>query len=360
MLFGYPDKVTAENWLHKCVLDAVGNIHKSVDAKKRLPKWPGIFPAIHQEKLKKRTGLKNRFADYAKALRALLPNERKRVFDALHAQNKLPELLNCECDCDRLTDLPASMHEPIKSLFEFTFSLLTELQIRHRAYEKLCDHIPALVCPFCGVERLDAPGAPQEDFDHYIPRKDYPFAAANLRNLPPMGGRCNTAYKGIQDPLRKKNGDRRRACDPYASTGVGVSLNSSEINDKTVGPIVAKWAIEFSPTDEKIETWDEIFHVRERWTRDVLDQRTFSQWLGDFRTFCLTAGFQFAGDADIVRAVERFEQNVSGMGIRDLGFLKAAVFRFVANRCESGCQRLLPILRDAVAPPKMVTPNPAP
>lgn len=359
MLFGYPAEVATENWLHDSVVQAVESIHILVDAKKALPKWPEILPVNHREQLASRHGLKRNLIAYAKALKALQPNERKKVIDALRAQNKIPELLNREYDCDRLADLPASMHEPIKSLFNFAFSLLTEFKIRQQLYERLLSHIPSRICPFCGLELFRAPGGPQEDFDHYIPRRDYPFAAANLRNLPPMGGPCNTDYKGTQDPLRKLNGDRRRASDPYSTKGVKVSLDASEVDDKTAGPIVSKWAIEFNPTDEKIDTWDEIFHIRERWTNDILDVN-FSDWLGDLKTYLLKRKTQLVNDEAIINAVKDLEEYYSQKGFRELAFLKAAVFRFVVFRCEQGCQRLLPILRDLVIPPKMVTPIPNP
>ena len=245
------------------------------------------------------------------------------------------------------------------SLFTFAFDLLTDYEVRQRQYAALCKSIPARICPFCGCEALDAPGAPQEDLDHYIPRAKYPFAAANLRNLAPMGGRCNTAYKHTQDPLRRADGQRRTACDPYATAGVTVSLSNSVVDEVTAGPIVAEWTIEFDPVSEAVETWDEVFHIRERWTRDVLDEQTFRQWLADFRNYCLTAGLQFFGDDDVLDAVRRYEQCLSGSGFRDRAFIKAAVFRFLLHRCAIGCQRLLPILRDLTGAPQPVALNPA-
>lgn len=352
MLFGYPVAVASENWLHESVIAAVLNIHALVDGGKKMPAWPNILPSAYRDKLKSRPALKYRLTSYTTALRKLSAIERQQILDALVAQNRIPELLSCQCDCEDVGDLPQAIREPILSLFTFVFGLLTAYEVRQRQYAALCASIPARVCPFCGCERLDAPGAPQEDLDHYIPRSRYPFAAANLRNLAPMGGRCNSAYKHTQDPLRHANGQRRSACDPYSTVGVAVSLDNSVVDEVTAGPIVAEWMIEFDPTNEAVETWDEVFHVKERWLRDVLDQATFNQWLGDFQNYVLTAGLQISDDADVRNAVERYEQYVSGSGYRDLAFLKAAVFRFLLRRCAIGCQRLVPILRDLTGVPQ--------
>lgn len=352
MLFGYPVEVTAENWLHESIIAAVLDIHALVDEGKKMPIWPKILPDAYREKLKKRTGLKDRLSSYASVLRKLSAIERQQILNALVAQNRIPELLSSQCDCEDIGDLPKAIREPILSLFTFVFGLLTEYEVRQRQYAALCTKIPARVCPFCGCEMFEAPGAPQEDLDHYIPRSKYPFAAANLRNLPPMGGRCNKRYKQAQDPLRRANGLRRRACDPYSAVGVTVSLDNSLVDEVTAGPVVAEWMIEFDPTNEVVETWDEVFHIKERWSRDVLDQTTFNQWLGDFRNYCLTAGLQISNDTDVRDAVERYEQYVSGSGFREQAFLKAAVFRFLLRRCALGCQRLVPLLRDLVGVPQ--------
>ncbi|MCE9658080.1 MAG: hypothetical protein K8R60_05935 [Burkholderiales bacterium] len=352
MLFSYPVSAAGENWLHECMVTAVKTVHALVDEGKPLPRWPTIIPEAHRKQLSSRTGLRDRFAAYAEAIRALSQAHRSSVLEALDAQNKIRELLARQSDCAELVDLPLAVREPAKALFTFGFDLLTPFEIRQHQYRALCALIPVRVCPFCGCEGLDAPGAPQEDLDHYIPRSKYPFAAANLRNLAPMGGRCNSAYKKTQDPLRRATGERRLAFDPYDTAGLTISVDNSLVDELTAGPVVSDWVIEFVPAGEAVDTWDEIFHIRERWRRDVLDEQTFRQWLGEFRNYCLTSALQFAGDGDVVVAVQRYEQYLAGCGLGDRAFLKAAVFRFLLRRCAVGCQRLFPILTDLTGAPQ--------
>lgn len=357
MLFPYPAAVAAENWLHDCLVEAVKTVHALVEQGKRMPKWPNVIPEVHRAQLSSRNGLRDRFSAYARAIKGLSLAERTSVLTALDQQNKIRELLAGLCDCEQLADLPPAIREPAKALFTFGFDLLTPFEIRQRQYKSLCALVPVRVCPFCGCENLDAPGAPQEDLDHYIPRSKYPFAAANLRNLAPIGGRCNSAYKKTQDPLRRATGERRLALDPYDTAGLTISVANSVVDELTAGPVVSDWVIEFVPAGEAVDTWDEIFHIRERWRRDVLDEQTFRQWLGEFQVYCLTGALQFAGDGDVVDAVQRYEQYLASCGFRDRAFLKAAVFRFLLRRCAVGCQRLLPILRDLTGAPQ---PQPQP
>lgn len=351
MLFGYPVAAAAENWLHDCVLAAVVSAHQYVDSGKRLPNWPEIIPLAHREKLSKRTGLKSRISNYTQVLRRLDFAKRQSILNALIEQNKIEGLLARQCECSVLGELPEDIRVPAKSLFTYTFGLLTDLGIRRRHYEAICNGIPIKICPFCGCENLEAPDLPQEDLDHYLPRSKYPFAAANLRNLAPMGGRCNSSYKRTQDPLRGEDGVRRLAFDPFLSEGVTISFNNSLIDELTTGPIVSEWVIDFYPASESVETWDNIFDIRKRWTKNFLDEATIEKWLGEFRSFCKYAKIQITLDEDLVEAINRYQGYLSECGFSGQAFLKAAAFQLLHRKCEAGSERLLPLFRDLTAKP---------
>lgn len=354
MLFGYPIEGAAENWLHDTVIEAVENIHQIVEDGEVMPVWPGILPLAYRDRLENRPALRERLSSYETALRNLTVAQRTQTLNALVAQNRIPELLNCQCDCQTVTQLPATIREPILSLFTFVFGLLTAYEVRQRQYSALYESIPEKICPFCGCEGLEAPSQPQEDLDHYLPRSKYPFAAANLRNLVPMGGKCNSTYKRTQDPLRKDNGQRRMACDPYTTVPVNISLDGSIVDEVTAGPIVTNWVIDFDPDNEAIETWDEIFHVRERWTNNWLSKDAFGQWLESFRSFCRRANWLITDDESVIEAVRRYAELQTDLGFDGKAFLKAAFFRLLHLRCVDGSQRLLPILRDAAGAPQPI------
>ena len=94
----------------------------------------------------------------------------------------------------------ASIREAIRDLFEYAFGILADLGLRDENYRQLYNQMKWKVCAFCGVELLDAPGQKER---HWITICQSPvtLSGVNFRNLPPMGAKCNSRYKGQQDIL---------------------------------------------------------------------------------------------------------------------------------------------------------------
>jgi hypothetical protein len=204
------------------------------------------------------------------------------------------------------------------------------------------------VCPFCGCEYFDAPGAPREDLDHYLPQSLYPFAAANLRNLVPMGMKCNERYKQAQDILRDAAGIRRRSFDPYADRQIKVTLDKSIPFGGADGQ-TPDWRIDFDPDCEECTTWDNVFHIRERIKRDVLDP-SFRPWLRDFSAwFKMQMGTANPRDAEVSEAIRTYAEYMALMGLKAREFLQAPVFQMLHRHCAAGDQRVLAFMKDIVA-----------
>lgn len=351
MLFGYPVSATAENWLHECLREILYSIHTSLKAAATLPAWPEIIPAQYRKRLEKRRGLEDRLNDYKKVLEKLSTAEQNRILQALHDQNQIDLLLSCQLNCEAIGDLPEAIHEPVKKLFEFGFELLTKLEIRDKHYKVIYDAAPSHTCPFCGCEYFDAPEAPREALDHYLAESKYPFAASNLRNLVPMGNKCNSRYKLAKDILLRNDGTRRKSFDPYNCTGIRLSLENSQPFAGTLAPTgqLPRWQIEFSPNTEEVITWDEVFHIRERYERDVLNAE-FISWLRYFQSWCKSAKITPSSDQELMDALNRCATHCEEMGISDRAFLKAAVFRMLHTHCQQGDQRLISLIMSIVNP----------
>jgi hypothetical protein len=348
VLFGYPIASTAENWLHECLLEMVRTIHANHDGRQEVLAWPDIIPAAHRDKLYRRTGLYDRLAQYAAAAGKLSVAERQQVLACLVQQNRIADLVTCSTDCESLTDLPKAIQAPVAELFGFAFELLTGLGVRDRHYHAIYTTVPYHVCPFCGCEYFDAPGAPREDLDHYLPRSLYPFAAANLRNLVPMGMKCNERYKLAKDILRDAAGVRRRSFDPYADRHLTIVLDNSVPFGSADGQ-TPDWQIDFDPDSVECTTWDNVFHVRERIKRDVLDS-SFWQWLRDFSAwFRKRMGIADPGDAEVVDAMHTYAEDMALTGLTAREFLRAPVFQMLHRRCKAGNQRVLALIKDVVA-----------
>ena len=347
MLFGYPIEATAENWLHECLCEMVRTIHRSLDAGQAVPTWPEIIPAAHLAQLGSRTGIRDRLKRYAEAVNALVAVERQRVLTCLNQQNCITDLVSCATDCESLSDLPETIRDPAADLFDFAFGLLTKIGIRDRHYQAIYKSAMYHMCPFCGCEYFDAPGAPREDLDHYLAKSRYPFAAVNLRNLVPMGMRCNERYKLDQDILRNAAGDRRRSFDPYADRDIRVNLENSVLFGGADGQ-TPDWQIEFDPDSPECTTWDDVFQVRERMKRDVLDS-SFNRWLGEFAAwFRRRINIANPDSAALLSAMCTYAEDMELTGLNARELLRAPVFQMLHRHCDGGNERLETFMRDLV------------
>lgn len=341
MLYSYPIEATKGNWLQACLCRILRTIHASIRNSVPVPGWPDLIPTTYRSDLQRRTGLRNRLEQYATELANLTPLDRRVVYIAICGQNRIRRLLSNQCNCARLDELPAGIRTAASNLSREAFRLLSKLGIRDEQYQTIYNTIRHKVCPFCGLEYFDAPEAPREDLDHYLPQSRYPFAGANLKNLVPMGGRCNSAYKGKTDMLW--NGTtRRRAFFPYGHPGVSVSLkNSSPFGGTNVQHPC--WEVSFSQDSEEIQTWDDVFHIRERYKRDVLDPE-YESWLRGFKTFCEPLGLQPTDTTGLLDAMQHFHKVCEEDGLSGKGFLKSAVFEMLIYHCQQDNQRLIHLL----------------
>ena len=345
MLYGYPSAAVADNWLHDALCAAIQDIHDGVCSEGGAPGWPDLLPVGARARLERRRGLRDRLERYATVVGQLPSGERERVLRALGEQNAIPFLVSCSSDCEAIDDLAEPVRDPTKELFDFAFTLLADLGIRDAQYACIYCDSEYHVCPFCGCEYFDAPGAPREALDHYLPRRRYPFAAVNLRNLVPMGTKCNSLYKRAQDILKGQNGVRRRSFDPYGNVPrISISLDESIPFGGSDGEL-PDWRIQFDPESEEVDTWLNVFSIRDRYTRDVLDDR-FKAWLREFSVWCRAS---LPGDTEneaILKAVAQYADYFDECGLDDRAFLKFAVFRMLYKYCQDGDERLLAMVRD--------------
>jgi len=347
MFFGYPIAATAENWLHECLAQMVTAIHGRLDAAQRPQSWPAIIPTAHRAHVRSKYGLRDRLKTYEVAAQGLTPAQRAQVLTSLNQQNAIADLVSCASDCECLTDLPEAIRGPAKNLFVFAFGLLTDFGVRDQHYTTIYNSSRYHVCPFCCSEYFDAPGAPREDYDHYLAASRYPFAAANLRNLTPMGMRCNERYKIAGDMLRDNAGNRRCSFDPYADRRLRVSLANSIPFAQADGQ-TPDWRIDFVPDSPECVTWDNVFQIRTRLSRDVLNP-SFRNWLADFAVwFVKRKGLDDVSDARIIAALREYAEDIEIAGLTAREFLRAPMFQMIEHHCSNGDSRLLQFTRDLV------------
>ncbi len=344
MFFGYPLAATAPNWLHDCLVVMVTAVHAHLDAGQQPQAWPACIPTAQRDRLRRKYGLRDRLATYAAAAAGLTPVQRAQVLTTMVEQNAIANLLSCTSNCGCLDDLPNAIKEPTTDLFVFGFKLLTDLDVRDAHYAAIYADLDSTVCPFCALEFFDPPGAPREDLDHYLAASRYPFAVANLRNLTPMGKKCNEQYKGDVDILRDAAGNRRVSFDPYNHGQIGLSLLNSVPFGQPDGE-TPLWQIEFVPNSARCSTWNDVFDIRTRIARDVLNP-SYSGWVRAFASwFVKEKGLGDTSNERITTSIGQYLVVLTDMKLSARDALRRPVFEMLESKCALGDDRVLDFMR---------------
>lgn len=346
MLYCYPVNATKDNWLQASLIIILRRIHRAIGRGVHIPNWDDLVPTNYLDRLKSRTGLRNRITEYAEAFESLSNAERSKVVAALPSQNCVPQLVAGTKSCECVAELPEAIREPAKKVGAEAFRLLTEFEIRDEQYRRIYETLRHKVCPFCGIGHFGSPQSHREDLDHYLPRTKYPFAAANLKNLPPMCDSCNTDYKRDVDPIRNSHG-ARQAVYPYGGQTFVISLLQSQPFSSSLGsnPL---WQIDIVPSLPESSTWDDIFSIRARYTNDFLNPY-YRVWLDEFGGWCKSAQLSPSSREDLLDAVDRYLVWKHEDPLEGRNFLKAAVFELLYDHCNNGNQRVIDLLFDVVA-----------
>lgn len=302
--------------------------------------------------IKPLTGIRDRIFNYKYELHKLSRQQRANILSAMQAQSSVEFLINGTQEIKVIKNSYPDLHEAAKKLFSFCYEKLTELKVRERQYEIIFNSLPDKICPFCGIERIMNPAEIAQDQDHYLAKSIYPFAAANMRNLVPMCRCCNRDYKHNQDILIDPKGFRRHVFDPYDCNPTMISLANSDLISNSF-PIKFKWKIEFLTQVEASETWDQVFSIRTRYERDILNQY-FDTWMENFRKKCemdRKRGYILPSSTDVeVRERLSFyqEDKSESPSIGLAGFLEPLAFSLLLQLYDEGNERVVNLIRDAV------------
>ncbi|RXG15964.1 hypothetical protein DSM03_103149 [Leeuwenhoekiella aestuarii] len=177
-------------------------------------------------------------------------------------------------------ELPLDVHNDIKDLFKWCYENLLEkgkvAGDKMEYYNQLIKHPDNdyNVCPCCGLIDIESSESIcREDYDHYLPKSNYPFASVNFLNLIPICKKCNQDRKKAKDPIEKG----RVAFYPFSSERHNIEINLNYIADinKTDKELnFQDLNIILSGQKDKIETWDWLFDIVTRYEDNV---KTFSK-----------------------------------------------------------------------------------
>ncbi|WP_299978642.1 hypothetical protein [uncultured Pseudoteredinibacter sp.] len=201
------------------------------------------------------------------------------------------------------------------------------------------------VCCFCGTEEMmeerdivPDEGNPENDekqwrasYDHYLPKKHYPFLAVDFNNLVPCCQKCNEKAKGEKD-LLENGGNRVLAFNPYQDTdGVRLIANYKCDGLKNI------MSVEIEGTgctlEDKGNTWNGTFLVLDRVNKRLNDFD--SSWLAPSLNGCdnaETARNALGQEAARCNAVKTTERE---------GYFKSLCFSEVLTKSDEQISDLL-------------------
>lgn len=328
MFFRYPIEAVADNWMHDCLEEMINSVIAAVSGNTTPLAWPDIIPVGRRSELRVKHGLRDRWDKFIGAVTGLPRDDALESLEAFESQNRIETLLNGASTCKRTTDLPEPVREPLKDLFTFAYELVRDGEIRENAYKVIDETRPQKMCPFCGYEPMSAVNLPKDALDHYLCKEQYPYAATNLRNLAPIGHKCNSSYKKNQDVILKE-GVCRRAFDPFVSEPFTVQRVLREYATTSKSQ---KWEIEFGGSLEEVETWLDVFCIRTRFEDDVLYE--YEQWLRRFGNWCYLE--RQRGNANSVAQLLRtYANTIETDDYRNVGHLRRPFFEGILTLYET-------------------------
>ncbi|MBS1780240.1 MAG: hypothetical protein JST70_12990 [Bacteroidetes bacterium] len=184
-----------------------------------------------------------------------------------------------------LYDAIAKIDKPLRVKLESFFKLLYKELLKKAAFKNVCGDIKgyyddflktncAEKCPFCGISDIMSHRLTKRDaFDHYLPKDVYPFNSVNPNNLAPICKTCNTSYKLTQDPINTKTKIGRRAFYPFASKKPKLNIKIKVTGViKNLKPNEVELKITNSHYKEEIDTWMELFGIKERYVDKICSE----------------------------------------------------------------------------------------
>lgn len=338
MIFNFLPNPDESNWFQDFLVDLVKEVLGAKSSGATARTWNALLPPAHVDELRSRSGLKKRFNALSQAAQGLTTAQAQEALSLLKSESYYKEVLSGAATYHPLLAMTDDFNCALGALFEFAFSLLGTLKgvpvdgltIRDGLYRRAYHAMPGHFCPFCGIDRFDAPhpAMPRHALDHYLAISVYPIFGAHLPNLVPMCGRCNSSFKLALDMLRAEDGTPRACVDPYGGQTAKVSLmNSAPFGGAEKGQL-PQWVIDFEPVIDAFETWDKVFSIRLRYKESLLDAE-YKAWLQDFSRWAKDSQLSVTNNHEASDALRRWASLCPELA--DQGFVKRPMFEMLAE-----------------------------
>lgn len=224
------------------------------------------------------TKMKDIFVAYGR----LTADEREIVRRAYKNNNDIAGICSGTCDPVKYEELPANIGVQVKNLYENLWQpilgyagVVSHCGTVKQHFDDFMTQNSHRVCPFCGLEGLLCEyDDGRDDYDHYIPKGQYPFNCVNFANLIPMCHNCNSKNKGQVDPVFTDNDppERRELFYPFDSNGTTQSI-TVKIDAPSIDLSGNDWHVEISyepaNLEKKVDAWTGIFNIKNRYEAPI-------------------------------------------------------------------------------------------
>ncbi len=316
------EKVVCEVWCSACEDTCDDKLEQA---------FKDIYTYSYKSTPKKKKTLKDEVERIYDIFKGLTPEIREQVKTAFETNNNI-ELLCSGTAPIYLAALPDVVKNDIKPLFKWCYETLLEkgkvAGDKMDYYNELITENDFDTCPCCGlIDFESAESICREDYDHYLPKAYYPFASVNFKNLVPICNKCNRDRKKAKDPIEND----RTVFYPFSTDEHSIEINlnyTADIDEKTKKLTFSDLEITLNGDINKIETWDWLFDIKERYEDRVIKfTHTFMKRIERRHLIFIISDVDWTFENTIDRIIEDYEFDY----YEDKKFLKIGLLKSLKN-----------------------------
>ncbi len=275
--------------------------------------------------------LKSHFEAFFDRFKVLPSAQRLLVVQRFSNSQNIENILNdilIDGQLFQAKTIPRTLRPLVKELFKYLYqtTLVSFGQIKDH-YQSVYNMLETKTCPFCGIERLNAPSLRKQDYDHILNQSKYPYGSVNMRNLVPMGTECNRSFKGSTDVIYQATA-RVKYYSPFIlSHAIKVSLTGSiPPNDfDTTG----NWKVKIHPNNTYTRRWEAVFKIKKRYAEQMLNG-CYVDWMKDFKIYIKRHGLP-TNSVEIRAKFKEMGEMLLENPLSEPNLVKGAFYRFLST-----------------------------
>lgn len=232
--------------------------------------------------------------DIFQEFKKLRMSDRDKIKNGYYSNNNIEKLCHnvnniVPLNYDDVKVIDENLSLQLKKFFNDLYDKVLNLAIIKDKIGNIDEHYKLFVnenskkvCAICGLASFfDSSLKYREAYDHYLPKSIYPFISVNFKNLVPICNKCNSYFKKAKDPLYDSNKNRRKAFYIYddINPSITIKLHIMKKDLRNLDKDNIKIEIGSLEYKDEVETWNELFQIKDRYVAEYLNKDRISYWL---------------------------------------------------------------------------------